>query len=139
MIPPMLRGSCCCGEVRFALSAPPSMIGVCHCSRCRKAGSSAFALVKAADFRWLTGRELVVRLPPEPPYQYARSFCGRCGTSLGEAGSEADVFPINAETLDDDPGLAIRFHEFTAEIPAWRLRPDEGPRFEKHPVKKNAS
>lgn len=35
----MIRGSCCCGAISFALSEPPSMMGVCHCTRCRKVGA----------------------------------------------------------------------------------------------------
>ena len=45
----MIEGSCCCGAVKFELQAPPTMMGACHCSRCRKAGASTIVFVKNDD------------------------------------------------------------------------------------------
>ncbi|WP_456300043.1 GFA family protein [Rubidibacter lacunae] len=42
----MLTGSCCCGAVKFELMAEPSMLGICHCTRCRKVGASAIVFIK---------------------------------------------------------------------------------------------
>lgn len=131
----MISGSCCCGGIRFALETPPSMMGVCHCSRCRKAGASAFVFVKAADFRWIAGQDLVQRHAPGAPYKYVRSFCRACGSALGEIGSDADSFPVAANLLDDDPGVRPRFHEFVAEKPAWYDICDSAKQFDGHPVK----
>ncbi|WP_421933491.1 GFA family protein [Phenylobacterium sp.] len=131
----MIRGSCCCGAVRFKLSAPPRLMGVCHCGRCRKAGSSAFVFVRRETFRWVAGEELVAVYAPEAPFKHARRFCRRCGSSLGEAGADADAFPIAAHSLDDDPGVRIRFHEFVAEKPAWCEIADDAVRFEGHPFR----
>ena len=54
-----MQGSCCCGVVRFELTAPPTMMATCHCSRCRKVGASTFVFVKAEDVAWLSGRDYV--------------------------------------------------------------------------------
>ncbi|MDS4057373.1 MAG: GFA family protein, partial [Candidatus Contendobacter sp.] len=96
----MIRGSCCCGAIKFELSSPPSMMGTCHCSRCRKVGASTFVFVKKEDFRWIQGQDFVVRYEPEAPYKYNRTFCKKCGTALGEVGSQQDSFPIAANCLD---------------------------------------
>ena len=130
-----IPGSCCCGAIRFELSEPPSMMAACHCSRCRKLGAGTFVFVRREGFRWVAGEELVARYVPELPYKYTRAFCSRCGTALGEAGTDADSFPIAANALDSDPGVRIRFHEFVAEKPAWVTICDDAKQFDGHPIK----
>ena len=134
----MIHGSCACGAIRFKLSAPPSMMGACHCSRCRKLGASTFVFVKRDDFQWITGRDRVARLEPEAPFKYVRTYCRDCGSALGEVGTDAESFPLSAHLLDDDPGVRIRFHEFTADKPDWHVIGDEAPQFAQHPVKTTA-
>ncbi|MEO0501520.1 MAG: GFA family protein [Pseudomonadota bacterium] len=130
-----IPGSCCCGAVRFELAAPPSMMGTCHCSRCRKVGASSFVFVARDAFTLLSGADNIATYAPEPGYRYARSFCSKCGTALGEIGSDAPSFPVPANTLDADPGVRNRFHEFTAEKPGWYEIADDAKQFPGHPVK----
>ena len=111
------------------------MMATCHCSRCRKLGASTFVFVKSGDLQWISGRESVQRYEPEPPYQYARCFCGICGTSLGEILSDAGTFPVAANALDNDPGVRNRFHEFVAEKPGWYEICDDAKQFDRHPEK----
>ena len=115
----MIKGSCCCGAVAFELKAQPSLMGTCHCSRCRKAGASTIVFVKREDLVWIKGREHVALYQPEAPYKYGRCFCKICGSSLGEILSEEDSFPIAANALDDAIGLKNQFHEFVGEKPDW--------------------
>ncbi|MEQ8747314.1 GFA family protein [Pyruvatibacter sp.] len=129
-----MQGSCCCGAVRFELTAPPSMMGTCHCTRCRKVGASALVFVKKDDITWLSGRDKVQEYQPEPPHKYTRCFCRVCGTSLGEILSDEASFPINAHVLDDDPGVRNAFHEFVAEKPVWYDIADDAKQFEGHPT-----
>jgi hypothetical protein len=131
----MIRGSCCCESIQFELSAEPTMMGTCHCSRCRKVGASTFVFVKRDTFKWVQGRELVARYEPDPPFKYARCFCKRCGTALGEVDSQQDSFPIAANCLDDDPIVRNRFHEFVGSKPAWYEICDGAKQFAEHPVK----
>ena len=129
----MIRGSCNCGTVRFELTAPPTMMGTCHCSRCRKAGAGTFVLVARESLNWIAGREAVASYAPEPPFKYARCFCRQCGTGLGEIASEAETFPIAAHCLDDDPQVRNRFHEWVSVKPAWYEICDEARRFPENP------
>lgn len=131
----MIRGSCCCGAIKFALLAAPSMMATCHCSRCRKVGASTFVFVNKAIFRWLEGQEFVARYEPEAAFKFARCFCRSCGTALGEIDSQQDSFPIAANCLDDDPIVRNRFHEFVDSKPAWYEICDSAKQFAAHPVK----
>lgn len=131
----MIAGSCCCSTIKFALSAPPLMMGTCHCSRCRKIGASTFVFVKKETFQWIQGQEMVARYTPDPPFKFSRCFCRRCGTGLGEIDSDQDSFPIAANCLDDDPAVRNRFHEFVADKPAWYEICDGAKQFAEHPTK----
>ena len=116
----MIKGSCCCGSIAFELSEPPSMIGICHCSRCRKVGASTIAFVSASSFRWLKGEGLVARYAATPPYKYDRCFCSICGTALGEP-CTGETFPINANCFDNDPQVRVSFEEFKEDRPTWEM------------------
>lgn len=130
----MIDGSCCCGAVQFRLLAQPSMMGTCHCSRCRKVGASILVFVNKDDLEWIAGKDQVQLFAPTAPYKYGRCFCKTCGTSLGEILSEEDSFPITANVLDTDPVVRNRFHEFVAEKPDWYSICDDAPQFDGHPV-----
>ena len=75
----MLRGSCLRGGVRYEISGPLRGVLNCHCSMCRKAHGAAFrtrASVKAADFRWVQGEELITYYESSPGNH--RGFCRVC-------------------------------------------------------------
>jgi hypothetical protein len=129
----MLRGSCCCGSVTFTLSSPPTMMGTCHCTCCRKLGASTFVFARRDAFTLLSGAASITTYQPEAPYKYARCFCSRCGTSLGEITSAGESFPIAANCFDDELGLTNRFHEFVKEKPDWYAICDGAKQFQEHP------
>lgn len=130
----MIKGSCCCDAVKFELLAVPSMMGTCHCSRCRKAGASAIVFVKKTDLKWIQGQDQVALYQPEPPYKYGRCFCKVCGTSLGEILSDEDSFPIAANALDSEFALKNQFHEFVNEKPSWYEICDGAKQSKGHPT-----
>ncbi|WP_298261361.1 GFA family protein [uncultured Litoreibacter sp.] len=129
----MIEGSCCCGAIKFELLSPPSMIGTCHCSRCRKLGASTIAFIKQGDLRWVQGRDQVQTFEPASPYIYTRCFCKLCGSSLGEILSSEDSFPIAANTIDSDVNWKTQFHEFVGEKPSWYEICDDAPQNIGHP------
>ena len=56
---PVLTGGCQCGAVRFAVSAPPARISICHCRMCQKASGAPFASfadIEHEDFSWTRGK-----------------------------------------------------------------------------------
>lgn len=128
----MINGGCC-GAVKFELLSQPSMMGTCHCSRCRKVDASTMAFVKKEDLKWLRGKEQVQLFQPTLPYLYSRCFCKICGISLGEILSELDSFPIAANVLDGKLGVTNSLHEFVNEKPSWYEICDDAGRSEGYP------
>ena len=129
----MIKGSCCCGAVKFELLETPSMMGTCHCSRCRKVGASTIIFTKADHFHLIQGENMIQYYQPEEGYKYTRSFCKKCGSSLGEIGSGSCSFPIPANLMDDALKINVKFHEFTTEKPDWYQICDDAKQFEHHP------
>lgn len=129
----MIKGSCCCGTVQFELTEAPTMMGTCHCSRCRKVGASTLVFVKAESFHITQGRDKIAIYKPETGYQYNRCFCSVCGSALGEVLSESPSFPVAANCLDSDIDIKNQFHEFVSEKPSWLEIGDSAKQFEGHP------
>jgi hypothetical protein len=78
---PVLTGGCQCGAVRFALSAAPVKISICHCRMCQKAAGApfaSFAEVERGDFAWTRGEPSAFRSSSLAE----RDFCAGCGTPL---------------------------------------------------------
>ena len=128
-----IRGSCLCGGIRFEVTGEPVTMAYCHCSRCRKAGGIANLMVKAQDFRWLQGAELVARYTPEPPWKLVRCFCRVCGTYLGEPETHPEAFTLSAHALDDDPRIRPVLHEQVASKPGWYQLTDGLPEHAEEP------
>ncbi|RIV91906.1 GFA family protein [Aurantiacibacter xanthus] len=129
----MLKGSCCCGTVQFEVEAAPTMLGTCHCSRCRKVGASTFAFVAREHFHLLEGEGSIATYAPEEGYLYARDFCSKCGSALGEMTGTSQSFPVPANCFDDPLDLTVAFHEFVDEKPAWLPICDDAKQFARHP------
>ena len=130
----MIKGSCCCGAVKFELLNQPSMMGTCHCTRCRKVGASTIVYVKKEDLKWVQGKEYVKVFHPQAPYKYERSFCKVCGTSLGEILSDLDSFPIAANAIDSELDVKNSLHEFVDEKPSWYKICDDAKQSKGHPT-----
>lgn len=133
MTAPPIRGSCLCGGVRFEITGRPLWLTYCHCSRCRKVGGQANLTVRAEDFRWVSGAELVARYRADPPFHLVRCFCRVCGSYLGEPEASPKLFPIAASALDEDPGVRPVLHEHVAGKAPWYEILDGLPQYEGDP------
>lgn len=134
----MLRGSCLCGGVRYQVDGP--LLGAlhCHCTMCRKAHGAAFrsrAAVKAADFRWVQGEELLTFYESSPGTH--RGFCRVCGSPLL---SKFDFEPawvgLPLGALDDDPGVKPGRHIYVAHKAPWFDIADTLPQYPEMPPPK---
>lgn len=130
-----LRGSCLCGGVRYALTAPLTEIGLCHCQQCRKANGSAFAAnapVPAAAFRLLAGAELLQAYESSPGKQ--RAFCGHCGSPIYSRKADTPgVLRLRIGLLDTATGHAPDYHFMTAHKADWHRIDDALPQYPEYP------
>jgi len=114
-----VTGSCLCGAVSFAFSAPIAMRN-CHCSRCRLSRAAPFAtnlFANAHDFEWRSGRDLVRHFRLPGAQRFGTAFCSDCGSLVPRAfGGRLN---IPAGCLDSDPGIAPAGHIFTASKAPW--------------------
>jgi hypothetical protein len=130
----MMRGSCQCGTVRYAITGTFATVGHCHCSMCRKAHGAAFAtwgiLGDPQQFRWTAGTESVERYPSSPGRE--RCFCRKCGSPLA-ATHDGEVSEVVLASLDDDPGVRPSTHIFVGSRAPWHDIADALPQHEEWP------
>ncbi|MGP9811823.1 GFA family protein [Rhodopseudomonas sp. NSM] len=94
-----LTGGCQCGAIRYALSAPPLRITLCHCRMCQKATGAPFASmaeVAREHFAWTRGRPASFRSSSLAE----RDFCKACGTPLSYRQNEGASIEIMTGTFD---------------------------------------
>ena len=103
---PDVQGSCLCGDVAYAVDAPPLRFMYCHCSRCRLARSAAHAsnLFYPLDaFRWVRGENRVEDFALPGAQRFGVAFCRRCGSGVPRPSQARQVVLVPAGSLDDDP------------------------------------
>jgi hypothetical protein len=124
----MITGSCMCGQVRFLVDAPFTTAGYCHCGRCQhRTGtfSSAACFAPAGAVTILQGEEQVRTWKPEQGFP--KAFCATCGGHVwaGVPGGDGLV-AIRAGTLESDPGIEPRWHQWMSSVPDWHPMPADG-------------
>ncbi len=100
------HGSCLCGSINYEIEKPFIFFQYCHCSRCRKSTGSAFSpniMIKAHQFKWTKGAEVVKRFMPETAKLFCTGFCPNCGSNMPWYSRNDKYVIIPAGTLDDDP------------------------------------
>jgi hypothetical protein len=104
---------------------------------CRKAHGAAFrsrARIKAADFRWVQGEELVRYYESSPGNH--RGFCRVCGSPLlSRFDHHPASYGLPLGALDDDPGVKPQLHVFVAYKAPWFDITDGLPQFPELPKK----
>lgn len=114
-----LQGGCLCGGIRYEIDGPPTEVGNCHCSMCRRFHGAAFGTygkVGADHFRWLSGQGLLNVHETSPGIGWA--FCRICGSSLGIP-KDGRLSEITLGSLDADPGVRPTEHTFVGSKAAW--------------------
>lgn len=116
------RGSCLCDAVGFVLSEPPRLARYCHCGRCRKARSAAFAanlFVGGGGVRFTRGAAQVASWKLPEARHFTQCFCRRCGAKLPRLDPERGLAVVPMGALDDDPGIRPSAHIFVASKAPW--------------------
>ena len=126
-------GSCFCGEITYEITGKLYDGRSCHCSRCRKAFSgqaSAYAEVRAGEFRWLTGEALLTSFNSQE--DFGLCFCSRCGSTL--CGTyKGQVHGVTLGCLDGTPDIVIEKHIFVGSKANWEVMPDVDNQFDGAP------
>jgi hypothetical protein len=103
---------------------------------CRKAHGSAFrarATVKATDFAFIQGSELVTFYESSPGNR--RGFCRACGSPVvSRFDAHPDDYGLPLGALDDDPGIRPTLHVHAASKAPWFTITDDLPQLPEGPV-----
>jgi hypothetical protein len=127
--PTTLTGGCNCGAVRFELGAPPVAAIECWCGRCRRrsgCASSPNARTERGSLRIVAGEaELGAWDPGDGGWE--KLFCRSCGSQIGSRDpGDAECFSVRFGAFDEDPGVRVTAHQFTAYAAPWAELPDDG-------------
>jgi hypothetical protein len=127
-----IRGSCLCGAVAYVVEKKPERCANCHCSRCRKARSAAYAsnLFTTADgLRFTSGDDnRAFYKVPEARF-FTHSFCRTCGSSVPRIDRDRGIAIVPMGGLDDDPGVRPQFHIFVGSKAPWYEITDDLPQY----------
>ncbi len=131
----MLKGSCLCNSIQYEIHGELGQAMMCHCSKCRKANGSAFAVnaaVKADEFKIISGQEFVTEFESTPGV--FRSFCKTCGSPLvSRRPSQPDVLRLRIGTLDTPVKVKPVAHIFVGSKAVWDEIHDDIPQFNERP------
>ena len=96
---PVLTGGCQCGAIRFAVTAPPVKVSICHCRMCQKASGAPFASfadIDKREFAWTRGKPAAFKSSSIAE----RDFCPACGTPLSFRRIDGPRIEIMTGTFD---------------------------------------
>ncbi len=102
------RGSCLCGQVRFAARGAAILFQYCHCSRCRKRSGSAHCanlMFKVEHFAWEAGEALTKRFELPAAERFCSGFCTVCGSAVPWVTRNAKYVIVPAGALDESPDI----------------------------------
>lgn len=131
----MLKGSCLCNAIQYEIEGELGPTMMCHCSKCRKANGSAYAInaaVKTDQFHFVTGQELVSEFESSPGV--FRSFCKQCGSPLlSRRPSQPDIVRLRIGTLDTPVDVKPLAHIFVGSKASWDEIHDDIPQYDERP------
>jgi len=130
-------GSCCCGDVAFAVAGAPARWMQCHCSRCRRARSAAHGsntFYPLAQFAWRGGQDQIRKFMPPDAKRFAVAFCTRCGGGVPVERDQVPFVLVPAALLEPGPGPRPEAHIHVASKAPWYSFQDELPQFSELPA-----
>lgn len=95
-------GHCYCGKITFEAEVDPASVLICHCTDCQEITGTAYRIVvRATDFKLLSGAPKVWIKTAESGNQRAHSFCADCGSPIysGAPDGNLDVVSLRTGTL----------------------------------------
>ncbi|MEL0659711.1 GFA family protein [Psychromonas arctica] len=123
------KGSCLCGAVIFVVNSFNDQAANCHCTMCRKFHGAAYGtLVGVSGLSWISGRDYLKEFTA--PNGSVRTFCSKCGSSLGFRvnGASLNEIELAVATFDSDIPVVIDAHIYTDYKANWCKLEDELPK-----------
>lgn len=114
-----ITGECFCGKIKYSYSGIIQDARSCHCSRCRKAFSaqaSAYALVDADKFEWVSGESLLTTYVSK--HGFGLQFCNKCGSTLIGVYNHA-VHGVTLGCLNGSPEVKLGRHIYVGSKASW--------------------
>lgn len=125
---PFAAGSCGCGKVRYALTAPPLLVHCCHCSWCQRETGSAFAVNAMIETSRLAADGAIPDLVLTPSASGKGQKIARCPACRVAVWShyatlDTKLAFIRVGTLDDPSHTPPDVHIFTSTKQPWVILP----------------
>lgn len=131
----MYNGSCLCGAVHYEIRGELGTGFFCHCSRCRKAGGSAFAsnvLVATTDFVVTAGADALKDFCTAEGSH--RVFCSHCGSPIYSRREQMpEIVRVRMGSLDTAVEQGPGAHIFVASKAPWLEICDQLPQYPERP------
>lgn len=81
-----MTATCACTQASISVNAAPTMLGVCHCTDCKRRTGSAFGISAYFAKEAVVDRQGETRVyafhHAAQGHDQARHFCAACGTTL---------------------------------------------------------
>jgi len=126
-MPASLSGSCLCGAIRYAISAPLSSplgeLRACHCTHCQKtsgAGGSVNLPISSDTFKITQGTPKRYAAKADSGRTLYRFFCADCGSPIySQRESNPAMVVVRAGTFDNAGDMKITAHIWTKSARPW--------------------
>jgi hypothetical protein len=128
-------GSCLCNAVAYEIEGGIAFARNCHCSRCRRARSAAFASNGFADssrIRFTRGEDRLESWKVPEADRFAQTFCRTCGSAMPRVLQNRPFVVIPMGSVDGDPGMRPREHIFVASKARWHPITDSLPQYDEY-------
>lgn len=117
----MITGECFCGEIQYEIDGKLKDARSCHCSRCRKAFSaqaSAYAVVEASEFKWVSGESLLTAYIGK--HGFGLKFCSQCGSTLVGV-YQGEVHGVTLGCVNGNPDIELARHIYVGSKASWEV------------------
>lgn len=132
------QGSCLCGAIAWELAGAPERMQNCHCSRCRRARSAAYAtnaFYRRDQLCWTAGADCVESYSLPGAKYFGQDFCRRCGSPVPRVVAATARVVVPCGGLDDDPGMLPLGHIFATSKAPWFQISDGLPQWKAYPAR----
>ena len=128
----MYKGGCLCGTVKFEITGTIRDIVYCHCSKCRKAQGSAFAVngnVNSGEFHIRTGEARLGAYESSPGQK--KYFCSGCGSPIMSRNEKhPNKVRVRLGAIDSEIIERPQAHIFVDSSASWDNSCDDLPHYD---------